>query len=173
MASAGGEDAGQVSDAPSDGEHAVLMPAAEASWLWRSATNGFRFLADGSDGAPDIYEELGGRGDGPPLHRHPWASWELVLEGRVRMVAGGETYVLGPGDALHIPSGVPHAYIVESETARLVGVSLSGGRFPDLQRVAGPLLTAPGGPDREAMARNAAAHDAELLGPPLTLDEPN
>ena len=32
----------------------------------------------------------------------------LVLDGRLRVEAGGETFVLGPRDALVVPSGVGH-----------------------------------------------------------------
>jgi mannose-6-phosphate isomerase-like protein (cupin superfamily) len=32
----------------------------------------------------------------------------LVLEGRLRVEAGGETFEIGPREALVVPAGVPH-----------------------------------------------------------------
>ena len=41
------------------------------------------FLAIGGDDAPDITDERMAPGDGPPLHKHPWSTWEVVVEGRL------------------------------------------------------------------------------------------
>lgn len=127
------------------------------------------FLFSGVPGQPEMFDGIGERGNSPPLHRHPWASWELVIEGQVRFSVDGEEHVLGPGDFIYTPPNAPHSYIIESERARMVGFNHPAGRFEDLQRKAAPLFQAEGGPDFEAVARLAAEHEVELLGPPLTL----
>ena len=43
------------------------------------------------------------------LHEHSEAhSWAFVIKGKVRVRIGAEEHVLGPGQAVHIPPGVPH-----------------------------------------------------------------
>lgn len=133
-----------------------------------SATNAFRFMNDGADGTPDFYEDRGSRGDGPPLHSHPWASWEMVIEGEIRVQVEGEEFFLTAGDSIYIPASAVHTYVIESETARAVGVSLSGGRFADLQRNAAHLFKEPGGPDMGKVMEIAGRNSVQLLGPPLT-----
>jgi mannose-6-phosphate isomerase-like protein (cupin superfamily) len=133
-------------------------------------TDSIRFMADGGPGLPEFYEERAGRGDGPPLHSHPWPSWELVLEGRIRFVVDGDTHVLVAGDSIYIPPEVPHAYVVESDTAHAVGIGLSGGRFPSLQRKAAPLMATEGGPPMDEVMALAGEHDTAILGPPLSVD---
>ena len=130
-------------------------------------TSTFRFIAAGGPGLPDFYEERDQRGDGAPLHSHPWPSWELVIEGEIRVLVGDDEHVLGAGDAIYLPPDVPHTYVVESETAHLVGMSMSNGRFESLQRNAAPLFSGDGAPDMEAVMALAAEHDVNLIGPPL------
>jgi mannose-6-phosphate isomerase-like protein (cupin superfamily) len=131
-------------------------------------TSTFRFIASGGPGLPDLYEERDQRGDSAPLHSHPWPSWELVIEGEIRVVVGEDEHVLGTGDAIYLPPDVPHTYVVESETAHLIGMNLSNGRFESLQRQAAPLFNGDGAPDMEAVIALAAEHDVDLLGPPLS-----
>ncbi len=131
-------------------------------------TSTFRFIAPGGPGLPDFYEERDQRGDSAPLHSHPWPSWELVIEGEIRVVVGDDEHVLGTGDAIYVPPDVPHTYVVESETAHLVGMNLSSGRFESLQRKAGSLFNEDRVPDIEAVMALAAEHDVDVLGPPLS-----
>lgn len=145
----------------------MVHRAAEANPVQFSRTSTLRFLSDGAPGVPDICEERSTRGDGPPLHRHPWPSWELVIEGTLRVVVGDRTLRLSAGDALYVPPDVPHAYVVESETCHVVGVNLSDGRFASLQRKAVPIFAAEGGPDMARVMELARAHDVDVLGPPL------
>jgi hypothetical protein len=150
---------------------ASVQRAATAERLPFGPTDSLRFVADGGPGLPEFYEERAARGDGPPLHSHPWPSWELVLEGSIRFVVDGDTHVLEAGDSIYIPPGAPHTYMVESETAHAVGIGLSAGRFPSLQRKAVPLMAAEGGPSMDALMELTAAHDTAILGPPLAAAE--
>ena len=151
-----------------DGDGAVVVHrAGSGEWLSLSPTDRFRFVAEGGPDQPEVYEEHAGRGDGPPLHRHPWPSWELVVDGEVRAVVDDDDVVLGAGDAIGIPAGAAHTYVVLSERAHLVGFGTSGGRFATLQRGAVSAFAGPEGPDMAEIGRLAAASDVELLGPPL------
>src|SRR5688572_10856572 len=86
-------------------------------------TDTLRFLVAGDTDQPDITDETLAPGDGPPLHRHPWMTWEVVVEGTVRARIGDDTYDLGPGDLLFTPPDVPHAFMATGERpARLIGI---------------------------------------------------
>lgn len=47
-------------------------------------------------------------------HSHPHEQTVNVLEGTIELVVDGESYVLGPGDVLHIPGGVPHSAVAHT-----------------------------------------------------------
>ena len=83
----------------------------------------WKLLAEHTDGAFFLFEDVMARGKTTPLHRHPEADeMAYILEGEVIVsVAGKETRV-GAGGMSFVPKGVPHAFIVVSETARLLSL---------------------------------------------------
>lgn len=133
-----------------------------------SESERYDFLFSGFPGQPEIFEGHGSKGDGAPLHRHPWASWEVVLEGSVRFRLGEEEVTLGPGDTIYVPAGYPHTFIIESETARTIGMSFPAGSFEALTREAMPIFRSGEPPDPAKLAELAKRHQVELLGPPMT-----
>jgi mannose-6-phosphate isomerase-like protein (cupin superfamily) len=137
------------------------------SWFDFTPTSRYSFVSEGGPGVPEFFEEVSPRGDGPPLHRHPWPTWEVVVSGTVRVQIEGVDHVVTAGGAIYTPPGVAHTYVVESEEAHLIGVGMSEGRFHHLQTHAAPLFAAEGGPDMAAVAVLAASCEVELLGPPL------
>jgi quercetin dioxygenase-like cupin family protein len=117
------------------------------------------------------------RGGGPPLHVHHTEDETFyVLDGRVTMFVGEKQIDLEAGDYCFGPRGVPHAYLVRSERARmLVTISPSGseqlfvslgapvtGAEPPADAVMPPIAE---------MARLFAEYGAEILGPPPALDD--
>jgi quercetin dioxygenase-like cupin family protein len=48
------------------------------------------------------------KGRGADVHQHPEEQVMYVLSGRLRVTCGDETYEVGPGEATHNPSNVPH-----------------------------------------------------------------
>lgn len=145
----------------------IVQRAEEARVYSFSPTDRTRFMFGGVEGAPDFFDESGRRGDSPPLHRHPWASWEYVVEGTIRFVIDGEEHVLSEGDFVYTPPNAPHTFVIESDTARAVGFNHPDPRFEELQRTVGPMFLGDGPPDLEAIGRAAGDLGVELLGPPL------
>ena len=46
-----------------------------------------------------------------PLHRHSKIfHLQYVLRGRMKLRIGDEEHIVGPGDVLYLPSGIPHRY---------------------------------------------------------------
>lgn len=149
-------------------EQAILVRAGTAPAASLSPTDKTWFVFAGIEGQPEVFVNQGGRGDGTPLHRHPWATWEIVVEGQVRFVVNDEELVAQAGDFVYTPPNAPHAYVVESETARLIGFNHPARRFAELQSRAEELFRGPGGPDMPRLMQLAGEHDLEILGPPLT-----
>lgn len=121
----------------------------------------------GVEGHPDFWENTAGRGDSAPLHRHSWATWELILEGRISYVVDGEEFIAEAGDFVYTPPNAAHTYVVESETSRMVGFNHPAPRFAEIQFGAMDLFAAPGGPDMQKLVQFAAEHGVEVLGPPI------
>lgn len=127
------------------------------------------FLQSGGAEKPDVMIEEFAKGDGPPLHRHPWSTWSVLIEGRVRMVADDEEFELGPGDFCHTGPNVAHTFIGLSDRVKMVDFNYPGGNFEPMVGSVGPMFMEPGGPDMAKITQTAAEHGVELLGPPLPL----
>jgi quercetin dioxygenase-like cupin family protein len=133
-----------------------------------------RVHVDGGDssGALDLVECEARRGDMPPLHVHREHDETFyVLDGEVTLHLPGRALRLGRGDAAFAPRGVPHAYRVESQTARWVVAGTPAG-FADFVREVSDEPESDGFPpagrdlDPARLAEAAARHGIELLGPP-------
>ena len=82
----------------------------------------YRLTAVESDGQIFEADWLGEPGAGVPRHTHPSQQVRFeVVEGALRVVAGGEERVLGPGEDVVIPAGMAHLWENASE-ARARGV---------------------------------------------------
>jgi len=55
-------------------------------------------------------------------HTHPSSQFVIMLQGRLRMVIGGEEKVVGPGDVAFVPAGVEHSIESLDEYVKLVDV---------------------------------------------------
>lgn len=127
------------------------------------------FLCEGSEQMPDVMWATVGPGEGPPLHSHSWASWDVVVRGSVLMRIEDETYELGPGDFTYTPPEVVHTFMGVGDTeAVVVGYSWPGGfqhMYAEMERI----FQAPDGPDFEALAALSQQHGVTLHGPPLAV----
>ncbi|MFN8224804.1 MAG: cupin domain-containing protein [Gaiellales bacterium] len=65
-------------------------------------------------------------GDGPALHRHPYAELFVVIEGEATFTVGGLQRRVTAGETLLAPAGVPHAFRNTGDRAlRQVDIHLS------------------------------------------------
>jgi quercetin dioxygenase-like cupin family protein len=113
----------------------------------------------------------------PPLHSHPQDETFTMLEGELTFVAGDERFTCEAGASWVVPTGVPHTFRVESETARLIAVYAPAGMERSF-REAGVPAGAPTLPPADAPTRpfeefeealRAYGHDN--VGPPLGPDD--
>lgn len=150
------------------GSEAIVTTADEAEVLTLAPGEDMRILEPGDERTPMVIDSTMPPGGSPPLHRHPWATYEVVVAGTIRMQINGEEFDLGPGDYCYTPTDAPHSFLVTGDTeARVIGMTLPGSA--DFYRqLAGAMGSGP--PDPEALANMAAEHGAALLGPPMSAD---
>lgn len=132
---------------------------------------------DETEGRFSLVEFLMPPDDMTPLHVHQRDSQTTyVLEGEVTIYLPGSSNVLGAGECIHQPAGVPQTERVTSAgPARVLDINSPAG-FEQFVAAAGrpaERLALPAvsesPPDLEQMAAAAAEHGIELLGPPGTL----
>jgi quercetin dioxygenase-like cupin family protein len=66
-------------------------------------------------------------GEGAVEHRHPHEQIMYVVAGRLRVTLEGETEEIGPGQAFHAPSDVPHEVKAVEDTEVLSCKSVIDG----------------------------------------------
>ena len=117
------------------------------------------------------------RGSGHPLHLHHNEDETFyVLEGEVSVLVGEDRIDLGAGDYLFGPRGIPHAYVVRSERARMLVTASPGGVEEVFVSLGVPVTGSepPSDavmPPRDELVRMFAGYGCEILGPPLSLDD--
>jgi quercetin dioxygenase-like cupin family protein len=120
------------------------------------------------------YEAPPGHQPPPHVHRDDDEGF-YVIEGELTVYVGEDETVLGPGEFLNAPRGVPHTVRVSSPDRARVLVTSAPARFDAFVRELGepaardelPVLEGP--PDVERLVATAARHGIEILGPPGTL----
>lgn len=156
------------------GATAIVAPpgAGEAIWFLGFLTT-IKSSAESTAGGVAVIEHLGPRGSGSPLHVHSREDeWFYVLDGELTFWVGGETTVAPAGTFVYGPRGIPHTFLVSSETARFLLVTEPAGfeRFirevgePASAPVIPPPPTEP--PDVAALTQAAAELGIEIVGPP-------
>ena len=50
-----------------------------------------------------------------PRHHHPYEQTGYLVSGRIRLTIGGDTFIVGPGDAWCIPENVEHGAQIEDD----------------------------------------------------------
>ncbi|WP_129793109.1 cupin domain-containing protein [Sphingosinicella sp. CPCC 101087] len=73
-----------------------------------------------------IFNRLERPGEGPELHRHPYAETFLVRKGRIRFTVGEATLDVPAGRIVVVPAGVPHRFTSLSDEAEMIDIHASG-----------------------------------------------
>jgi quercetin dioxygenase-like cupin family protein len=123
-----------------------------------------------SDGNVLIMRNDTSRGSGVPVHVHQHEDEIfLLLDGALTVWAGDQRRDLSAGGVAVLPKGVPHTYLVTSETASILEVIAPGG-LEQAFRAAGRDRRTPlpdgWGPTPVAAAAAMAEVGCTILGPP-------
>ena len=87
----------------------------------------WKLTTDDTDGAFFMFEDVMGRGKCTPLHRHPEADEiAYVLEGEIVANIDGKESRVSAGGMTFTPRGVPHAFLVVSDTCRILALQTPG-----------------------------------------------
>ncbi len=146
-----------------------------ADLWWKSGRISVKTTGTETGGAFAQVETDDPLGGAPPVHiHHNEEETFYVLDGEVSVFVDGHEERLATGDYAFVPRGVPHAYLVRSERARMLvsfspagfeqafvelGVPSADGTQPADEVFPGP----------EEAGRVFAAYGCEIVGPPPTL----
>ncbi len=127
--------------------------------------------AEQSGGRFALIEQLAPRGMATPLHVQPEDDETFyVLEGELTFyLEDGQPIPASAGSFVHVPAGAPHAFQVDSETARVLDFTTP--QHESFMRAAGEpaqerVLPPEGPPDMEKVGAAAKEYGVEILGPP-------
>ena len=143
----------------------------DAFW-WQGSLMKIKARGEDTGGALGLVDGSFYKGFGPPLHVHNREDEALyVLEGQIRFRQGDDEFVASPGTWVWGPRGVPHAFKVESESARAL-VLVSPGGFERMFEEGGVPAGESAEPpeqeyDPEAAMAMAKKFGFEVVGPQL------
>jgi mannose-6-phosphate isomerase-like protein (cupin superfamily) len=106
---------------------------------------------------------------GPPRHVHPEQDeWFRPLKGTFRIEVGDEQFLVGPGDLVFAPRGVPHVWThVEDDPGGMLVAFQPAGKMEAFFHEFTKFATMP--PMNE-MRGFFYAHGMEIVGPPLPVE---
>ena len=115
-----------MSEGERPGVAARVVDQSEPLWFLGTLA---RVLLDGEEtgGRFAVFEVLLPEGASPPLHSHPQDETLYVLDGEVTVWVEDQPRRCRPGAIAFAPSGVPHSFRVESDTARMLVLSTPAG----------------------------------------------
>jgi quercetin dioxygenase-like cupin family protein len=149
--------------------HAVAPLEGDAIWF-NGALQNVKLPGEWSDDALCVVEVTASAGRATGLHTDPSLETFYVLEGELLFHVDGEEHTARAGATVAIRRGVPHAFVVVSETARFLVMNAPGTHDRFFRAGGRPATTrdladAPP-PDRERTAAAAAEFGVTFLGPP-------
>jgi quercetin dioxygenase-like cupin family protein len=147
--------------AAGDGDRQAFLGGGLHTW---------KLLAEDTGDAFFLFEDAMGKGKRTPLHRHPEAD-ELtyVLEGELVLNVDGTETRLGTGGMSFVPRGTPHAFLVVSDSARLLTMQTPGVGQAFYRGASEPTTEDTSDTLDLTRLRSSAEHNPrgiELLGPP-------
>ncbi len=151
----------------------IIRQEGEGEQLWFAGGGLLTIKASAAEtgGAFTLLEDRMARGKTTPLHLHPNADESIyILEGELLVDVEVEQHRVGEGGFFFAPRGVPHAFMVTSETARVLALQ-TPGTGEDFYRDAGePARTEEEASRPADWARLRAVAERsdsiEILGPP-------
>ena len=157
----------------------IIRQRGEGERMWFAGGGVFTWKATAREtgGAFLMIEDRMERGKVTPLHTHPDQDEAIyVLDGEIVAHVDGSQHCVGPGGLFFAPRGVPHAFMVASETAHVLSVQ-TPGTGESFYRDAGEPAVSDADASRPAdwkrLREVAERSDCiEILGPPPFARDP-
>lgn len=106
-------------------------------------------------------------GKSTPVHTHPISESMWVLEGEIRYRVNDDEYEIGSGDFVMVPAGVPHAFLVTSPTAKVLGIQPTCECEPFYRGASEPIEGSACVVDFERIAQSGEQNGGiTIVGPP-------
>jgi quercetin dioxygenase-like cupin family protein len=150
-------------------DRAVVRRSGEGEQLWFLGGGIWTWKADEADtgGELSVVEVAMDGGKRTPLHTHPIAESHWILEGEVRYRIDDEDLDVGVGDFVLVHAGVPHAFLVLSDHARMLTIQPSCVCEAFYRGASEPLAGSARETDFGRIAQSGQANGGiEILGPP-------
>ena len=140
----------------------------EQRWFYGGALLTWKATSTETNGAFSLWEASMVRGKVTPLHTHPADETMYLLEGEILMHMDGQEHRVGAGGLVFAPRGVPHAFMVLSEVARLITIHTPGSCEAFYYGASEPIGADGSGPvDFDRIYSSAKENGGiEILGPP-------
>ncbi|HEV2027230.1 MAG TPA: cupin domain-containing protein [Candidatus Dormibacteraeota bacterium] len=142
----------------------------ERLWFYGGGLHIWKATAAETGGAFLLFEDVMSGGKTTPLHTHPHDETLYVLEGEILLHIDGEEQLVGSGGVAMAPRGMPHAFLVTSETARVLFLETPGSGEAFYRGASEPATTEleTSAPVDFARLRASAERNGgiEILGPP-------
>jgi quercetin dioxygenase-like cupin family protein len=136
---------------------------AEAAWFFGGRT-WIRASAETTEGKLGVVEQIMDPGTGSPYHIHHNEDEEFyVIEGQIRFISEGQSWIAGPGAFALLPRDVPHGFEVVSDSPARILLMVTPAGFEGF--VADLWEPAPAPPDMAKVMPAAAKYGLEILGP--------
>jgi len=152
---------------------AIIRQDGEGEQLWFAGGGVFTMKANAEEtnGAFSLFEDHVVRGKTTPMHVHPNEDETIyVLEGEVLVDLDGDQQRVGANGVVVAPRGIPHAFVVTSDTARLLCLQTPGTGETFYRDASDPVtsLADAGRPPDLARLRDVAERSdtIQLVGPP-------
>jgi quercetin dioxygenase-like cupin family protein len=140
----------------------------ERLWFYGGGIHTWKASSRETGGAFLLFEDVMTRGKVTPLHTHPEADETIyMLDGEILLHLEGQEYRVGPGGVAVAPRGAAHAFMVTTESARMLCLQTPGSGEAFYRGASEPAGGQDGPVDFERIHASAARNGGiEILGPP-------
>ena len=141
------------------------MSADSRAVTWRGGTIDVKLTAAQTDDRVGMWLWHARGGNTAPLHVHDREDEQfLVIEGAARFQIAEHAVEAAAGDLVVLPRQIPHAYLITSETAVLVGIVTPAGFESFFWEAGSPIPSADTSPSDETAGRIAPRYGITIVG---------
>lgn len=139
----------------------------ERLWFYGGGVHTWKATGVETGGAFLLFEDVMSKGKATPLHLHPETDETMyLLEGEILIYLDGQEQRVGPHGVVVAPRGAPHAFLIMSETARMLTLLTPGNNEAFYRGASEPLTDAPSPVDFARIKASAEQHGGiVILGP--------